>query len=205
MKIWTQEQMDAEKSGLDGVLRIGGDLRACNLYGRSRVHIAPDSLIGERCILGDSCVIGEGCQAGKGLTTGRFTKIGDNCRLGENAHIGFGSRIGSGVSLASGCVIEEETQIAEDAELPTPCTLYGVRGVIGHTRITMGPIMGRRIQAVKALQEGGTQIYVHCTGTEMMTIDEMAAAARRMRGGHRETWDAVLEALAFIAARYAHR
>lgn len=203
MKKWTQAEIDALKCGSDGILRIDGDLRGCNLYGRNRVYIGADSIIGDNCHVGAGCHIGENCQIGKGFSTGQFAKVGDNCHIGENAHIGFGSRIGSGCCLASGCTIEEETVIAEDAELPTPCVLYGVNGVIGRTRMTLGPVKGRRLQAVKAVQEGETRIYVHCTGLEIMPIEDMASrAARMMREGQGETWRAVMAALSYIAAHY---
>lgn len=180
LKKWTQEELDAQRCDLAGVLDVGtGDFSGCDFYGRSRVVIGPGSIIGDNVALGDNCKVGDNCQIGAGFTCRQFCDIGEHCHFGENAHIGFASRIQSGCCLANGCVIDRETWIMEGVQLPRQCTVYGIEGVDGKTMMRIHPLYGRTVFAFRATgADGKARVWAGCTGVEMREIRAFTAYLR---------------------------
>lgn len=207
MRKWTQAELDAEKPDLTGILNLGtGDFRGCLFYGRHRVHIGPDSLLGDGVHLGENCKIGEGSQIGERFMSGDFCEIGERCHFGVGAHIGFGSKIGAGSCLATGCTILRETILCEGVRLPDDCELFGVKGVRGKSMLRVGPIVGRHVMAFIAEdEEGKKKVYAGCTGVEVRELEAFKAYVekRMQRPGSDVTWAGMALAAGYISGHFA--
>lgn len=206
MKRWTQQELDAVRGDSAGQIILGtGDFSECNLYGRNRVVIGADSIIGAGMQKGDSCEIGERCQIGEGFSARKYCKIGEGCHFGPGAKIGEASMIGAGCCFGDGCEIAPETMIREGVELPRRCTVFGIEGVDGKSMLRMGPIIGRQVYAFEAAgQDGARRVYAGCTGVPAGTLTAFAAyiAERQARqpfaAHHDDTWSRMRRAAAYI-------
>ncbi len=211
MKRWTQTELDLHKDNLGGVLDLGtGDFRDVKFYGRSRVVIGANSILGEGVQLGIGCQIGENSSIGKDFSSNSFLRVGENCHFGEGAHIGFGSLIGAGCCFAAPCAIEEETLIREGVELPRTCTVYGVSGVDGKTFFRMGPIAGRALYAFEVVSPDGTRrTWAGCTGiapaplTDFIKYAKERAQNRAVSAWQDDTWQRLHMAATYVYSHFA--
>lgn len=200
LKKWTQQELDAQRCDLAGVLDLGtGDFRDCQFYGRSRIVIGAGSMLPDGMQLGESCKIGDGCEIGAGFSCREFCEIGEDCHFGEGAVIGFGSRIKPGTCFATGCEIAREVWIMEGVQLPRECTIYGVPGADGKSMLRVGPIEGRTAYAFRAKgPDGQMRTWAGCTGVETREIRsftqyvrDRAMRAQFRHTGTDKTWTAL--------------
>lgn len=214
MKKWTQAELDAQRADLGGVLNLGtGDFSACQFYGRSRVTIGANSVLGDGVQLGTGCAIGEGTTIGEGFSSNSFLRVGENCHFGKGAHIGFGSMIGAGCCFAAPCSIEDETIIREGVELPRGSTVYGVGGVDGKTFFRMGPIAGRALYAFEVENpDGQRRVWAGCTGvapaplTDFIKYAAERAENRKLReysAWRDDTWERMHLAATYVWSHFA--
>ena len=211
MKRWTQTELDAQRGDLGGVLDLGtGDFSECKFYGRSRVVIGPNSILGDGAQLGACCQIGEGTTIGDGFVSGQFLRVGENCHFGTGAQIGFGGMIGAGCCFAAGCQIGEETIIREGVELPRECTIYGVAGVDGKTLFRIGPIAGRALSAFEVMgKDGGRRVWAGCTGIAPMPLLDFIKYAKERTMNRTDaawkddTWPRMHMAATYVYSHFA--
>ncbi|MBQ7887306.1 MAG: hypothetical protein IJ313_10485 [Clostridia bacterium] len=175
MKVWTQAEYDSAKSDLNGIVDLGqGDFREIDFRGRHRVHVGPNSMIGNGARMGVGCEIGEGSEIGDHFRDEGRLKVGKNCHFGEYAHIDEHGIIGRGCCFATGVQICKDVELGEEVQLPTLCGyLFDVRAIFadGSTLIRLHPVAGRTICAFVCQWDGAYTAMVSTRGL-LLPVDE---------------------------------